>query len=126
MEFSFEIPHYIEPFMENPMLIVAWAAFGTPLFMMIFLFIVHWIFGIARSKLRENMLIILATSLISTWLIGFMLMILMLFGGVHPVKMIICWILLLTVALIFCSVENRLIRKWINNMAEKPLVKKKK
>ncbi|MDR2916721.1 MAG: hypothetical protein LBV74_18150 [Tannerella sp.] len=125
MEFCFEMPDWLEPFMENPMFIVAWAAFGMPLFMMALLFVVHWIFGIVSSELRENILIILATALIITWLAGFILMILMLFGGVHPVKMIICWILLLTVALIFCSVENQLIRKWINNMSEKPFGRKK-
>ena len=126
MEFGFEIPHWMNPFLENPMLIVIWAAFGMPLFILVFMFVIHWLLGIFSAGFREKVIMVLAVTLVITWLVGFILMMLMFFSGVHPVKLIFCWFLLFITVFVFCIMEYRLVLKWINSHSEINLVKKKR
>lgn len=126
MEFSFEIPDWMDPFLEEPGLIVAWAAFGVSLSMLAFSLATGWIIKKLKSRFVDKVMQLLGVVFLVTWLVGFVMTILMLFGGVHPVKMILCWMLLLIVVTIFCVMEHRLVLKKIDSMPEVSLAKKSK
>lgn len=69
---------------------------------------------------------VLGISFLFTWIVGFILMMVMFFSEIHPVKLILCWFSLLITTLVFCIMEQGLILKWIDSQTEVPLVKKKK
>jgi len=126
MAFSFEIQEWMKPFLENPMLIVMWAAFGMPLFILAFMFVIRWLLAMFHTEFRKKVMNILGATLVFTWLAGFVMTMIMFFSEIHPVKLILCWFSLLITTLVFCVIEQRSVLKWIDSQTEVPLIKKKK
>jgi len=126
MAFSFEIPGWMELFLDKPELTILWAAFGMPLFILAFMFVIRWLLAMFHTEFRKKVMNILGATLVFTWLAGFILIMIMFFSEIHPVKLILCWFSLLITTLVFCIIEQRPILKWIDSQTEIPLVKKKK
>lgn len=100
MEFSFEYFELFKIVNEQPMLVVMWAAFGVPLFMLVFTLLCALI---PFKKIKIKVLSVVLSILAITWIIGFAVSIILLFAEVSGIKLVFIWCTLLLTASIFYS-----------------------
>ncbi len=121
MELPFKSLPFLEAVMEQPMLMVAWAAFGVPL--LIFLLVLFS--KIYRSfKFSFQIDIVIFSSLFFTWIAGFVVMIILLFSGISGIKLYFIWITILVSSFVFSAINHKSIAKYANDAEEK--VKRKR
>lgn len=121
MELPFKYLPFIETIIKKPMLMVMWAAFGTPLLMFLLSLFSRLYKNLGFSKTINT---IIFSSLGFTWLAGFIITIVLFFSGVSGIKLYFIWITLLLSSLIFSIFNNNTLLKLYNTYTEKDLTKK--
>lgn len=113
MEFNSELIYFLYKLDQAPELMVAWAAFGVPLFAAILAIPFVFLRRIGIQKAMSTYAFLVAI-LIGSWIPGFLTQMLFLFSGVPGFKMLLLWILLFFMFCIFVSVNYLNINKWID------------
>jgi hypothetical protein len=116
VELSFEYYPWLKILANKPQYIVMWAAFGVPVLMLLSalpFFILRKI-GLA---LPDPFYTSFYGSLTVTWLMGFVVMIIMLFSEIAALRMALIWCLIFLFNLLFCIFYHRPIKKWIDMQA---------
>ncbi len=119
------LPYQSLPFLDNiietPILMVAWAAFGVPLviFLLILLSKLY-----RQYKISSYIDTVIFSSLFFTWIVGFILLIFLLFANVSGVKLYFIWITVFVSSLVFSIINNRALVKYLGLLDEKNPLKK--
>jgi len=123
MEFNSELVNYLYKLDQEPALMVAWAAFGVPLFVAILAMPFVFLRKIGMQKAMSVYAFLVAV-FIGSWIPGFLTQMAFLFSGVPGFKMLLLWLLLFFVCCIFVSVNYSHINKWVDKNT-KPMPTKK-
>ncbi|MDU1905387.1 MAG: hypothetical protein E6772_11435 [Dysgonomonas sp.] len=107
MEFSFEMPSWLMPLIEEPGYLVMWAAFGVFLLILVLSLVFSMLGKLMFRAFFDKMVFITVTTLLATWLTGFVSMMIFLFTGVSSIKMLLIWITLFVGYLIFSIINRR-------------------
>jgi hypothetical protein len=124
MEFSFkyyEILHYFE---AEPAMVVMCAAFGIPLLMFALALPLYIFRKIGLDKTLKPFYSILYIPLAISWIIGFVLMMILLFTGVSGIRMVLIWSLLYLTYLAFGIFNRKAINRWIDDTGKNAINKK--
>jgi uncharacterized protein YacL len=115
MEFSIEYYPWLKTLSNNPPYIVIWAAFGVPVLMLLFL--------LPSKMLRSTKIALLQrldtaffASITVTWIIGFVVMMLLLFADIAVIRMAIIWCLIFVFHFVFCFIYYQPIKKWMDKV----------
>lgn len=124
MEFSFKYYEILQYFESEPMMVVMFAAFGVPLFMFALSLPLYIFRKIGLDKTLKPFYSILYIPLAITWIIGFILMIILLMTGVSGIRMVIVWTLMYLTYLVFGIFNRKAINRWIDDTGKNAINKK--
>jgi len=113
MEFSFEIPYWLTPVIEERGYLVMWAAFGVFFSGVILILILSWIGKLLFKAFFDKVVFVIVTTLLATWLTGFVSMMIFLFTGISGIKMLLIWITLFLGYLIFSIINRRELERFV-------------
>lgn len=116
MELNSSIIQFLNLVNEEPVFIVFGVAFGMPLFMFVYAMTISKLYRKAYFSTTLN--IIVFTTLGGTWLLGFILMMLLFFSNVSGIKLFIILILLFVFILIFVLINFASVNKFINEQVD--------
>jgi hypothetical protein len=116
MEFSIEYYPWLKTLTNNPPYIVMWAAFGVPALMLILL-LPSKVLRSSKVALLQRADMAFYASITTTWIIGFVVMMLLLFTEIAPIRMLIIWCLIFVFHFIFCFIYYQPIKKWLDKVS---------
>ncbi|MDR1896033.1 MAG: hypothetical protein LBR10_04495 [Prevotellaceae bacterium] len=112
MEFSFKIPEWLVTVVEQPVYIVVWAAFGVFFSALILAVIFSRAGKIFSAKIFDKIATVIVSTLMITWITGFVSMIILLFTGLSGIKMLLIWLSTFTGYFIFSIINYREIKRF--------------
>lgn len=119
MEFSFKYYDFLKMLDAHPEYMVIWASFGVPLLMLAFVmpfFVLRKIGLQEHSKPFANVIYL---TLGITWILGFMIMMIMMFSNVSGVHMLLTWLLILITYMAFVLTNYKTLMKALRRMSKK-------
>ncbi|MGO3183381.1 MAG: hypothetical protein ACTIJ9_11170 [Aequorivita sp.] len=115
MELSFEYFELLKKVNEEPIFVVMWAAFGVPLTMLVFTLLSALI---PFKKIKTKLITVVLSILAITWLLGFVVTIILLFAEVSGIKLVFIWFALLISSTIFYAFNSAELSKWTDDIKE--------
>ena len=119
MEFSFKYSEIFRYMDSEPMMMVMCTAFGVPLLMLLVCLPLYILKKLGLKEALNPYYSILFIPLSLSWLLGFIIMIILLMTEVSGTRMIIIWILMVVTYFFFAIFNRRPLNRWIDDMAKK-------
>jgi ABC-type spermidine/putrescine transport system permease subunit II len=123
MELSFEYSEYIKKIDSNPELILLWAGLGVPLLMVILAIPIGILRKIGMHNFIPRINTTLYGSLLLTWLLGSLVILLFYFLGISGLRLALIWIVLFLGYFLFCLLNGLSLRKLYNALIQNIKVK---
>jgi len=101
MEFSFKLYDFIRAIEGNRQYIVMWSAFGMPLLILALTLPLYLFRKIGLDKVFKPFYVVLYGSLLITWILGFVTMMILFFTEVSGIRMFIIYLLIFATYVFF-------------------------
>lgn len=118
MEFSFKLYDFIKEIEANRQYIVMWSAFGMPLFILALTLPLYIFRKIGLYPYLKPFYSVLYGSLLITWILGFITMMILFFTEVSGIRMFIVYVLIFISYLFFTIFNYKNLNKVIDDKSK--------